>query len=307
MLPDDATHGPEPPSRCLEVGRATGSDDTVGPMELSVARKMWLLLEPIHGFIYFVPEAPARYEALGLERIAYYFASRSAAMGAVEHGVVAATFYNFSPGLVKRAMRDAWSTTTPSEVIEARYAAVDDVLTRVWSDVNPDAILEAAILAMEAASACRPHGRPLFAGHASQPTPEPAHLQLWHGLTLLREHRGDGHVAALQAFDFGPLDALLTSADYSVLSIDQLETLRGWREHEWQAARQDLIERGWLDINGRRTDLGTEHRTAMETVTDRQASDPWDHLGDERTARLEQLLTPMRTAILSKTDLPGSY
>lgn len=266
-----------------------------------------MLLEPIHGFIYFVPEAPARYEALGLERIAYYFASRSAAMGAVEHGVVAAAFYNFSPGLVKRAMRDAWSTTTPINVMAARYGAAAEVLERVWSDVDPDAILEAAILAMEAASVCRPHGRPLFAGHASQPTPEPAILQLWHGLTLLREHRGDGHVAALQAFGFGPLDALLTSADFSVLSIDQLVNLRGWRDHEWEAARSDLMERGWLDEQGNRTELGTEQRTAMEGLTDRLSADPWLHLGEERTARLEQLLAPLRDAILSKTDLPGRY
>lgn len=266
-----------------------------------------MLLEPIHGFIYFVPEAPARYEALGLERIAYYFASRSAAMGAVEHGVVTAAFYNFSPGLVQRAMRDAWTATTPADVMAARYAVVDEVLSRIWADVDPDAILEAAILASEAASVCRPHGRPLFAGHASQPVPEPAHLRLWHGLTLLREHRGDGHTIALQASGFGPLDALLTSTDFSVLSISQLEKLRGWRDHEWEEARAALVSRGWLNAEGNRTHEGTDHRHEMEALTDRLAAGPWEHLGEERTARLLQLLTPMRDAILSETDLPGRY
>ena len=86
----------------------------------TIPRRMWQLLEPIHAFIYFVPEASARYNDLGLERIAHYFASRSAAMGAVSHGVVTATFYNFSPGLVKRAMRDAWHTTTPDRVLAAQ-------------------------------------------------------------------------------------------------------------------------------------------------------------------------------------------
>lgn len=268
---------------------------------------MWLTLEPIHGFIYFVPEATARYEALGLERIAYYFASRSAAMGAVAWGVVAAAFFNFAPGLVRRAMRDAWATTTPHEVIEARYAAVDDVLSRAWSDMDGDAVLEASILALEAATACEPHGRPLYAGLASQAVPEPAHLQLWHGLTLLREHRGDGHVTALQATGFGPLDALLTSADYSVLSIPQLEELRGWREPEWARARQELISRGWLTEDGTRTQAGSDARREVEEITDRLAQPPWEHLGSERTERLRQLLEPLRDAILTATDLPGTY
>lgn len=276
-------------------------------MDPTTPRRLWQILEPIHGFIYFVPEAPTRYEELGLERIAYYFASRSAAMGAVDHGVVTAAFYNFSPGLVQRAMRDAWTTTTPEDVIAARYAAVDQVLTRVWADVDPDAILEAAILAMEAASVCLPHGRPLYAGHAAQPVPESARLQTWHGLTLLREHRGDGHTIALQASGFGPLDALLTSTDFSVLSIGQLERLRGWRDVEWEAARQSLRNRGWTDEGGNRTELGSQRRIEMEALTDQLAAAPWEHLGDERTGRLVQLLTPLRDAILSKTDLPGTY
>ena len=276
-------------------------------MDTTTPRRMWQLLEPIHGFIYFVPEATARYDELGLERIAHYFASRSAAMGAVAHGVVTAAFYNFSPGLVKRAMRDAWSSASSTEVLEARLGAVDEVLQRAWQGIDPKDVLEASILALDAASACEPHGRPLYAGHASRPVPEPSHMQLWWALTLLREHRGDGHVLALQAHGFSPLDALLTSSDYSVLSIEQLEKLRGWREHEWEEARASLVERGWTTQDGRRTDLGTERRNEMEALTDELSERPWRHLGDERTAHLEQLLLPLRDAILSTTDLPGRY
>ncbi len=276
-------------------------------MKPGTPRRMWEVLEPIHGFIYFVSEAESRYASLGLEKVAHYFASRSAAMGAVGHGVVAASFYNFSPGLVKRAMRDPWTATTPDQVLKARYDAVDEVLARAWADADPAVIHEAADLAIEAASVCRPHGRPLYAGHASLPVPDDDHIRLWHALTLLREHRGDGHVIALQACGFGPLDALLTSTDYSVLSISQLEKLRGWRDHEWDEARADLVARGWLDLEGNRTEIGTEHRRAMEALTDRLAAEPWRHLGEQRTNRLHQLLTPLRGAILSTTALPGSY
>ena len=266
---------------------------------------MWQLLEPIHAFIYFVPEATSRYGELGLEPVAHYFASRSAAMGAVEHGVVTASFYNFSPGLVRRAMRDAWTGSSPAQVLAARLAAVDEVVNRAWMDATD--IAEAADLASEAATACEAPGRPLYAGHASQPEPDGDRLRLWWALTLLREHRGDGHVIALQAEDFSPLDALLTSSDFSVLSISQLEKLRGWREHEWQAARADLFERGWLDEKNQRTDRGSERRQEVEALTDSLAAAPWAHLGVERTERLAQLLAPLRAAILSATNLPGTY
>lgn len=276
-------------------------------MEASIARRLWTALEPIHAFIYFVPEATDRYSDLGLERIAHYFSSRSAAMGPVPHTVVTATFYNFSPGLVKRAMRDAWTTTSPADVLDARLGAVDEVLGRAWRDFDVSTIGEAADLAQEAAAGADPQGRPLFAGHLSLEEPAAQHLRLWHHLTLLREHRGDGHIIALQAGGFGPLDALLTAADYSILSLTQLEKLRGWREPEWTAGKSSLVARGWLDEDGARTASGEAARRAVEDMTDDLALPPWRHLGAEGTERLHQLLQPLRDAILSETALPGTY
>lgn len=279
----------------------------VGCVAPGTSRRLWTAFEPIHGFVYFVPEASARYDDLGLERIAHYFASRSAPMGAVPHTVVTATFYNFSPGLVQRAMRDAWTSTTPTAVTAARLTAVEEVLRRVWSDIDESHLREAVDLAARASAAADPPGRPLFAGHLSLPEPATDAMRLWHHLTLLREHRGDGHVIALQTAGFGPLDALLTSADYSVLSIDQLEKLRGWREPEWQAAREELRARGWLDESGARTPAGDAARRDMEDLTDELAARPWRQLGDDGAERLHQLLQPLRAAILSGTALPGTY
>ena len=152
-------------------------------MDAVVARKTWRTLEPIHGVIYFAPEKDAAYERLGLRQEQGYFVTRAAAMGAVPADVVIATFFNFHPPLVRRAMGDAWERTTPGAAVAARFEAIDTILVRLlretpaWGDVA-----EAASLARRAAErACeRVEGRPLFAGHASLdwPLEGEAHLVL---------------------------------------------------------------------------------------------------------------------------------
>ena len=179
------------------------------------ARKTWRTLEPIHGMIYFAPEAAARYEALGLHGRSGYFASRSAPMGPVGAPVVVATFYNFEPGLVRESMAGVWERTTPASLLDARLAAADAALRRALPDGwDAEAMRDAAALARHAAEVACEHreGRPLFAGHAELPWPDDDHLVLWHAQTLLREFRGDGHIAELVIHDFRGIDALVLHA-----------------------------------------------------------------------------------------------
>ena len=147
--------------------------DQLSPID---ARRTWRSMEAVHGMIYFTPDAPAAYAAIGItSNRTGYFASRAAAMGAVGAEVVIATFVNFHPGLVRRAMANAWSTATPAQVLEARLAAVNTSLRRAFDDdlLGSDDLAEAAITLREAALvACEhPEGRPLFAGHAELPLP----------------------------------------------------------------------------------------------------------------------------------------
>ena len=158
----------------------------------------------LHSLIYFAPETEHQFTRVGLEpgRMCY-FAGRAAPMGAVSAGVVTAAFYNFSPGLVARCIPRAWELARPEAVIGARFAAADAALTRL---LGPDVIASQDMVTMagltrEAASACQPEGRPLYAGHAGLDWPDAPHLVMWHALSLLREHRGDGHICALVAAD----------------------------------------------------------------------------------------------------------
>lgn len=177
---------------------------------LTLARQTWRTLEPYHGAVYFSPEAAGQYAQLGVDAKTGYFASRSAALGAAPADLVIATFYNFNPQLVRRAIPAAWEAATPQRFAAARLTAVDAMLRRILgTDVSTPALTRAAELARAAAEVAvrHPQGRPLFAAHAALPWPSPPHMVLWHAQTLLREFRGDGHVAALLTAGLSGLEA----------------------------------------------------------------------------------------------------
>ncbi|HEU4782219.1 MAG TPA: hypothetical protein VFS83_02655, partial [Ktedonobacterales bacterium] len=192
---------------------------------ISLPRAMWKVLEPYHAMIYFAPEARAAYSEAGLKGYWMgYFASRSAAMGPVGPEVVAATFYNFHPRMVARAIPDAWRFASPEQILAARYDSADAALRRLLGDAaeGPE-IEEAAELANRAASACEVAGRPLFAAHSAHPWPEAAHMRLWHATTLLREYRGDGHVAALLAGGIDGCEAHVTLVGTGTVSREAIQ------------------------------------------------------------------------------------
>lgn len=274
-------------------------------MNPSVARKCWRTLEPYHGLIYFLPEATAAFDAIGLEARHHYFASRAAPMGAVPAEVVVATFFNFHPALVHAAIPEAWARCTPEKVLAARLAAADQMLSRLLGEaVHGPEMAEAAALARAAAEAAGPcAGRPLFAGHAALPWPDGDHLVLWHAITLLREFRGDGHIAALLADGVGPCEALVLHEASDEVAAGVLQTSRAWPDDEWASAQEELRRRGWLAGDGSLTEEGRTHRQWVEDRTDELALGPWQTLGDEACERLRHLVRPFSRTIVDS----GTY
>jgi hypothetical protein len=260
-------------------------------MDPRTAKKTWRSLEAVHGMIYFTPDAPPAYAAIGISSPrAGYFLSRSAAMGAVPAEVVIATFFNFHPGLVRRAMENGWATATPETVTAARLGAVDTSLRRAFGpDLLGSAELgRAAELTRRAALvACEhPEGRPLFAGHASLPWPDEPHLVLWHAQTLLREFRGDGHVAALALAGLTGLDALLSHAGSGDVPAEVLRLTRAWSEDEWAAGLESFAARGFVDGAGAFTEAGRAQRQQIEDATDRAALVAYEALSDDEAGEV---------------------
>jgi hypothetical protein len=273
-----------------------------------MARRCFRKAEPIHGMIYFTPYGAECYAQAGIthQRMAY-FASRAAAMGAVPAETVIATFFNFNPELVRRAIPAAWQLTTPAHVLAARLDAVDRSLRQAWGeDVGGPAVREAADLARRAAEAAttRPEGRPLFASHAALPWPEHPHLVLWHAQTLLREYRGDGHIAMLLTEGLDGLGALITHAATGSISAEALRTSRAWSEDEWAAGEDHARAQGWLEPGPRLalSEDGKRRRQSIEDRTDELAIFPYEAIGADGCNRLAELAAPLSAAV-SAADL----
>lgn len=268
------------------------------PDRAVLGHKTWRTLEPLHGMVYFVPEATEEYARLGIEGRDGYFASRAAPMGAVSREVVVATFFNFHPAVVAHAIPAAWDRATPEDLVAARFRAVDRALRRILgAEVLESPQMERACdLARRAAEVATDAvvGRPLCAGHASVPWPKEPHLALWHAQSILREYRGDGHVASLLTHGLSGLEALVTHAAQGDVPAELLRSSRGWSEDEWREGVMSLTSRGWLTSEGALglSPWGSGQRNEIERETDELASVPYAALGEARCAELRALVRP---------------
>ena len=280
-------------------------------MASSLTRSAHNATNSLHSLIYFAPETEHYLTGVGLRgNRMCYFAGRAAPMGAVGASVVAATFYNFNPALVARAIPAAWELATPATVIEARLVAVDAALTRLLGEdvIGSDDMRTLAGLVREAASACVPEGRPLYAGNADLDWPDAPHLVAWHALTLLREHRGDGHICALACAGLSGLEALVTHTKTGNGFLTEFAmSTRGWSQPEWDAAEARLRARDLLDADGALSEAGRALRAQLEADTDRMAAPPWQHLGDERTAEVVRIAKAMSRAVAAAGAFPEVF
>jgi hypothetical protein len=270
----------------------------------ATARHTFRALEPVHGMIYFTPRGPEAYAAAGVtDPRMMYFASRSAALGPVDAGLAIATFFNFNPAVVRLALPSAWDIAAPDRMLAARLEAVDRSLRQAWgADSDGPQVREAAELARRAAErACeRPQGRPLFAAHAALPWPDEPHLMLWHAQTLLREYRGDGHVALLLTDGLDGLEALITHGATGAIPGEVLRASRAWSTQEWAEGVERLRTRGWLtDGPGLAlSDEGARRRQSIEDRTDELAVHPYEAIGEDGCERLRRLAGPLSAAVV---------
>jgi hypothetical protein len=269
---------------------------------------MWRAVEPLHAVTYFAPEPKACCDALGTKGFwMSYFAQRGAPLGAASPELIIALFYNFHPSLVARAVPDVWAVASPLQFLQARLEGVDAALRRLLGKDTLDSpeLVEAAEIARDAALAAPTVGRALAAANAALDWPDAPHLVLWHAQTVLREQRGDGHVAALLTASLDPAEALVLFAADSNIDGSWLRQRRGWSEEEWAAAVQRLVARGlFVDDDtqgpgGGLTAAGRTLRDDVEARTDALADVPWAAVGTARSERLVELVEPFVAAVLA--------
>jgi hypothetical protein len=143
----------------------------------------------------------------------------------------------------------------------------------------------------------------MYAGLRTLPMPAEPVARLWHAANMLREHRGDGHIAALVSERIGGTEAhvlsALASGIYPAESFGRIHHLPKARLAEVMAGLRD---RGLLDAAGRFTDAGRATKNRIETLTDALAKAPYDELEPLELDDLIAVLEPISTRL----DATGS-
>lgn len=261
-------------------------------------RELWRIVEAVHACVYFAPETKAAYGALGLRGYWMgYFASRSAALGAPSPRLVTALFYGFAPRMVERALPDAWTFADPARVLDTRQELARSAL----AEHPGDGLAAAADLVTAVLTALDVAGRPLAAAHLDVPAPADPLSRVWHAATVLREYRGDGHVAELVA---AQVDGVECHRLHGGSLVSQQREFRGWTEEEWADAGERLRARGLLDADGEKTPGGHELRTEIERGTDRSAAAALRTLGDSELRVLRDGLRPVAESLANAGAVP---
>ncbi|GAB3743123.1 hypothetical protein GCM10027598_75900 [Amycolatopsis oliviviridis] len=265
-----------------------------------VARRMYDLIEPLGLVPYLADESDQALISLGLRnQWDAYFAGRAAPFGrSVPAEVVHAVFYNFAPGEVARHLPKVWELTTPEAALAARERGCVAGLRRILGDLaDGPGVERAADLLLKAATSAPVEGRVLYAALRTVPVPQEPLARLWHAATLVREHRGDGHIVALVAEGIGGTEAHVLHA----LSID-IPAHEFGRVSHLPAARLTAIvdgmrDRGLIGTDGWLTSAGRAAKERVEAMTDRLAEAPYNALDADEFGRLVSDLEPISTAV----------
>jgi hypothetical protein len=249
-------------------------------------RRLGALTETVHAVVYFAPEPQTGYAALGLRGYwRGYFASRASALGPVGPEVVTALFAGFAPAFVARAVPEVWQLASVEDVRAARLQGAVAALRRLVPDETAAA---AAQLTGRCVAALALPGRPMAAAQAGLPRPADPWGALWHDCTVLREHRGDGHVAAVAVAGLvWPEPHLLQGSSVDARQREH----RGWDEAAWSRAAARVAGRDLVEV---------------ERMTDALAAPAYEVLSAAERAELVRLLEPVARACAAELPYPNA-
>jgi len=271
---------------------------------MEVARELWKRIETIHAVTYFAPESIGAAKSAGLRGFWMgYFGFRASPLGKVGAGVVEAAFANFAPDMVRRSIPDAWEFAEPSDLTTVRSNAAASALRRLAPDISELATQVNDTL-RGIVDAAAPNGRPLFAANRDVAPLEDPVAQLWQHCTTLREHRGDGHVAALVAAGVDGCQSHQLLVASQNLPVEVFRESRGWTDQQWDDGERRLRERGLLTDRAL-TVAGRHAHDEIERVTDALAYEPIAKtLSATAIDNLIDDLTPTAVEISSSGVLP---
>jgi hypothetical protein len=270
----------------------------------ALARRMFELVEPIGVIPYSADDPNETMFALGFSDYwDTYFAGRAAPLGIVPAEVVDALFYNFAPGEVARHIPKVWQITTPEAALAARQLGCANALRRILADhVDTAAFAHAAELLAKAAVSAPVAGRPMYAALRSLPMPDEVVPRLFHAASLLREHRGDGHIAALMSEGIGGVEAHVLYALGNDIPAEKFGRVHHLPAAQLAAVIDGMRDRGLVGADGWLTQQGRDVHARVESLTDDLAAAPYAALTPAEFDELVAALEPLAGALLAAQD-----
>lgn len=275
------------------------------------ARELWRVVEPFHQVAYRSPEAVTAYESLGLTPgPQQYFANRLAVLGSVGPTTASAVLFGFNPSYVSSVIPHVWCVARPEEVVAARLAAARSCLVRIVPDLATNPLTgRFADIARRLTECLDFSGSPLGAACFDQPCPEDPVSSLWHSCTVLREHRGDAHWRATASNGIDPVECHLLHAADGAMPEDLLQRVSGWDDASWSTAKERLVKRGLVRIDGTKLDLTHEGRAtkrAIEVATDAHADHAIETVGAHHVGTMREGMRPWIASIM-EADVIGAW
>jgi hypothetical protein len=274
----------------------------------TLARRLFGLVEPIAVVTYTEEEPTAAVMALGLPAMwDAYFAGRAAPLGTdAPAEVVDALFYSFAPGEVARHIPKVWALVSPEAAHSARQDGSVAALRRILGDLaDGPGVTRAGDLLLKAGTSAALEGRALYAALRTMPIPTEPVARLWHGANLLREHRGDGHVASLLAEGVGRTEAHVLLALAEGMRPEQFGRISHLPGAQLAAVVDGMRDRGLIGEDGELTEAGRATKASVESRTDRLAAPAYVVLEPAELDALVADLEPLAAAVLAGLDAPG--
>jgi hypothetical protein len=258
------------------VPREEGTALPAAVAEGSPARRLRDACEPVAMHAVWSRQTNERLAQLGLDFLTSYVGGRGASLGEPAGAVVAAAFAWFEPSLVITLWEAARSAVAHDRLVQARDESTVASLREILAGEDPG---EVASLLADAAEAADGMGRPLFSGRRADGRPADAVHRLWWACDLVREHRGDSHVAASAAAGLNAVEMNILTELWIGMPMLSYTATRGWPPDAMQRAVARLESRGWIDDDGL-TDEGRARRLGIEQRTDDQEQPIAAALGD---------------------------
>ena len=241
---------------------------------------------------------------LGLPFVPGYLWGRAVGLGEPSSEVVAAAFAIYEPRLVRALYEHARRQCGRAGFIAAREEATIESLHEILGDVDVTDVVTALRRGIESSDDA---GRTLSAGVRSFGWPEDPLGQLWRACDLLREHRGDSHMAVWVAAGLSPVAVNVLTELWLGMPLGAYTAMRrGWSEADIASAVADLETRG-LVASGEITTSGRAFRDDLEDRTDALEQPVIDAIGDDFEPAAKALDRWSAAIADSGAFPPGSY